>query len=190
MEPYYRVFTPSLIISLVPIHLKKERARGCQHRESAPIWGQCGQVWWGLRWGMSTEAQALQRDINQTNAVCLWRPAGVFIAVLSFFFYWTKKSIVNPERKYHGMDCGLTWVQVCFRNFLRDDYNYPPITYYWTGLLILDHSYLVGNLTISKIAETKALEPLKSWHLYQQFSNSLISLRDMSGPRLGVLSNK
>ncbi len=30
------------------------------------------------------------------------------------------------------------------------------------GLLILDHSYLVGNLTKSKIAETKALEPLKS----------------------------
>jgi hypothetical protein len=42
---------------------------------------------------------------------------------------------------------------------------YHSITYYWTGLLILDgfdHSYLVGNLTNSKIAETKALEPLKS----------------------------
>jgi hypothetical protein len=38
----------------------------------------------------------------------------------------------------------------------------PPITYYWTGLLILDHSYLVGNFANSKIAETKALEPLKS----------------------------
>jgi hypothetical protein len=36
----------------------------------------------------------------------------------------------------------------------------PPITYYWTGLLKLEHSYLVGNLTNSKIAETKALEPL------------------------------
>ncbi len=40
----------------------------------------------------------------------------------------------------------------------------PPDTYYWTVPLILDHSYLVGNLTNSKIAETKALEPLKSWH--------------------------
>ncbi len=40
----------------------------------------------------------------------------------------------------------------------------PPITYYWTGLLILDHSYLLGNLTNSKIAEIKALEPLNSWH--------------------------
>jgi hypothetical protein len=39
---------------------------------------------------------------------------------------------------------------------------YLPITYYWTVPLILDHSYLVGNLTNSKIAETKALEPLKS----------------------------
>ncbi len=25
--------------------------------------------------------------------------------------------------------------------------TYPPITYYWTGLLMLDHSYLVENLT-------------------------------------------
>jgi hypothetical protein len=36
------------------------------------------------------------------------------------------------------------------------------ITCYWTMPLILDHSYLVGNLTNSKFAETnKALEPLK-----------------------------
>ncbi len=42
------------------------------------------------------------------------------------------------------------------------NHNLPPITYYWTGLLILDHSYLVRNLTNSQIAETKALEPLKS----------------------------
>jgi hypothetical protein len=41
--------------------------------------------------------------------------------------------------------------------------KYPMITYYWTvSLIILDHSYLVGNLTNSKIAGTKALEPLKS----------------------------
>jgi hypothetical protein len=44
----------------------------------------------------------------------------------------------------------------------RDLHRYPTITYYWTVSLILDHSYLVGNLTHSKIAETKALEPLKS----------------------------
>jgi hypothetical protein len=35
-------------------------------------------------------------------------------------------------------------------------YSIPPITYYWTDLIILDYSYLVGNLTNSKIAETKA----------------------------------
>ncbi len=33
--------------------------------------------------------------------------------------------------------------------------NVPPITYFWTVPLILDHSYLVGNLTSSKIADTK-----------------------------------
>jgi hypothetical protein len=42
--------------------------------------------------------------------------------------------------------------------------GFTPFTYDWTVTLILDHSYLVGNLTNSKIAETKALEPLKSSH--------------------------
>ncbi len=50
-----------------------------------------------------------------------------------------------------------------FFKFLDLD-GYPSITYHWTCLLILDHSYLVGNLTNSTIAETKASEPLKSWH--------------------------
>jgi hypothetical protein len=31
----------------------------------------------------------------------------------------------------------------------------PPITYYWTVPLILDHSYLVDKLTSLKIADTK-----------------------------------
>jgi hypothetical protein len=39
---------------------------------------------------------------------------------------------------------------------------YSPVTYSWTGLLIWDTSYLVGNMSNSKIAEMKALEPLKS----------------------------
>jgi hypothetical protein len=55
-----------------------------------------------------------------------------------------------------------------FRKEFKDQYvsrihsSYPSITYYWTGLLILDHSYPVGNLKNSKFAEIKALEPLKS----------------------------
>ncbi len=35
---------------------------------------------------------------------------------------------------------------------------YPPITYLWTVPLILDHSYLVGQLTSSKIADTKVCQ--------------------------------
>jgi hypothetical protein len=38
----------------------------------------------------------------------------------------------------------------------------PDIIYYWTVPLILDHSYLVEILTNSRIAEAKALKPLKS----------------------------
>jgi hypothetical protein len=42
---------------------------------------------------------------------------------------------------------------------MRYDYSksfpcYPLITYYWTLPLILDHSYLLGRLTSSKIADT------------------------------------
>jgi hypothetical protein len=40
--------------------------------------------------------------------------------------------------------------------------HYPLITYSWTVTLILEHSYFVRNVTNSKIAETKALENLKS----------------------------
>jgi hypothetical protein len=59
------------------------------------------------------------------------------------------------------------WSSAC------DVSHYPPITYYWTCLIILDHSYLFGNLTNSKIAETIASKILI--FLYQQFSNLLIS---------------
>jgi hypothetical protein len=41
---------------------------------------------------------------------------------------------------------------------IKASYKIPPIAYYWTRFLIMDHAYLVGNLTDSKIAGTKALE--------------------------------
>jgi hypothetical protein len=58
------------------------------------------------------------------------------------------------------------WSRMAEKEVLKSEefyinFWYPPITYCWTVSLILDHSYLVGNLTNSKIAETKALEPLK-----------------------------
>jgi hypothetical protein len=59
---------------------------------------------------------------------------------------------------------GFSFLQSLERSFRELELWFLPITYYWTGLLILDHSYLVGNFSNSKIAETKALEPLKSWH--------------------------
>jgi hypothetical protein len=39
-------------------------------------------------------------------------------------------------------------------NVLNVTKSYPPTTYYWTVPLILEHSYLVGKLTSSKIADT------------------------------------
>ncbi len=48
---------------------------------------------------------------------------------------------------------GKKWLTV--ENGVR---TYPPITYYWIVPLILDHSYLVGKLTNSRIADTKVSE--------------------------------
>jgi hypothetical protein len=55
------------------------------------------------------------------------------------------------------------------RNTKKVPMMYPAITYYWTGLLILDHVYLIGNLTNSKIAKTKSSEPLKFWHFCMSY---------------------
>jgi sialidase-1 len=44
--------------------------------------------------------------------------------------------------------------KVC-RNLCVSFSNYPPIIYYWTVPLILDHSYLVEKSTGSKIADIK-----------------------------------
>ncbi len=54
--------------------------------------------------------------------------------------------------------CIFNVLKVILRKFKRY-IVYPPIAYYWTGVLILDRSYLVWNLTNSKIAERKASEP-------------------------------
>ncbi len=53
----------------------------------------------------------------------------------------------------------LTLVRIlvfCWRG--KDPCEFPPITYYWTVPLILDHWYLVGKSTSSKIADAKVSE--------------------------------
>jgi hypothetical protein len=61
-------------------------------------------------------------------------------------------SIFKPKLQLLGASFIDTW------SFEK----YHPITYSWTVPLILDRSYLLGNLRNSKIAETKALDHLKS----------------------------
>jgi dihydropyrimidine dehydrogenase (NADP+) len=83
--------------------------------------------------------------------------------------YWIR-SITELKRDFPEKvsRCQPSWTQhwkkslVLIKSFMLTSFDYPTITYYWTVSLILDQSYLVGNLTNSKIAETKALEPLKS----------------------------
>ncbi len=94
--------------------------------------------------------------------------------VQKVFFEWSQALSITPPLLYliflavHShLWCVIwasKWRKIIYTTKKRE--KYPPITYYWTGLLILDHSYLVVNLTNSKIAETKALEPLKSWRFF------------------------
>jgi hypothetical protein len=65
---------------------------------------------------------------------------------------------VSPNEEKNACDIQLL---VTGKNINKEEMEN---THYWTVPLILDLSYLVGNLTNSKIAETKALEPPKSWH--------------------------
>ncbi len=66
---------------------------------------------------------------------------------------------------------------------------YPPITYSWTGLLILDHSSR-WELDKFKNCWNKSFKTSKILTLlYQELSNLFISQRDTSGQRLGALSN-
>jgi hypothetical protein len=53
---------------------------------------------------------------------------------------------LQPVGTFHGSS---------LEQFRVSSPGYPPITYYWTVPLFLDHSYFVGNLTSSKIADTK-----------------------------------
>jgi hypothetical protein len=50
---------------------------------------------------------------------------------------------------------GKKWKKLWEYEFddIKKHFKLPPITYYWTVPLILDHSYRVGKLTISKIAD-------------------------------------
>ncbi len=66
------------------------------------------------------------------------------------------------KRKFRKSLDMQTWFNSFFMYNLDVSNVVPPITYSCTGLLILDNSYLVGKLTNSIIAETKALVPLKS----------------------------
>ncbi len=55
---------------------------------------------------------------------------------------------------------------------------------------MLDHLYLVENLLNSKIAETKALEPLKSWHFCNVRGNQTFFNLWATWTRLIVLDQK
>jgi hypothetical protein len=63
---------------------------------------------------------------------------------------------------------------------------YPPITYYWTVPLILDHSFSrweVNKFKNCLYKSVRILEVLKL--LFQQYLNLSSSQRDKSGPILG-----
>jgi hypothetical protein len=66
----------------------------------------------------------------------------------------------------------------------------PPITYYWTVPLILDHSLSRWEINKFENCRYKSVMILKVLKLlFQQFLNLSSSQRDVSGLMLGTLSN-
>jgi hypothetical protein len=107
------------------------------------------------------------------RALLLWK-ARTWFWLQSFYFdhdlgvdRWPKDIYVqteNGDRAYEHPKKNRNWRQedrinfsceVIFLSSYIHSRWYPSITYYWTLPLILDHSYLVGKLTSSKIADTK-----------------------------------
>ncbi len=80
----------------------------------------------------------------------------------AFVYLFEECSYIQPGVKQLWYACAI----LRFNTFKSQSINwgYLPITYFWTGLIILHHSYLVGNLTNSKNAERKSSKPLKFWH--------------------------
>jgi hypothetical protein len=66
-------------------------------------------------------------------------------------------SIANPKFSEIAISFGYLHKVGSPGFSLQEIDNLPPITYYWKVPLIFDHSYLVGKLKSSKIADTKML---------------------------------
>jgi hypothetical protein len=78
---------------------------------------------------------------------------------MSRFWWWWVVAIDTLNKKVRCLtrfiQFLLSWTRRHLLSYSLSSFWYPTISYYWTVPLILDHSYLVGNLTSSKIADTK-----------------------------------
>jgi hypothetical protein len=106
-----------------------------------------------------------------------------------------KQGVISRNNKLKSAVMWMSLMSECYwwclvSQRIEEQKLYPPITYYCTGLLILDHSYSRWEFDKSKNCWNKSFRTYKILTLlYQQFSYLLISQRHMSGPRLGALPN-
>jgi hypothetical protein len=124
-------------------------------------WQRSATTWWTIKLLASMgDGRMINGDCGIMTSVGIMRDICCIITVLS----WLYELAVCPYISFSSCQNQIHQRSTNSHILLTHFNSIPPITYYWTGLLILDHSYLVENLKISKIAETKASEPLKSWH--------------------------
>ncbi len=103
----------------------------------------------------------------------------------NFKYCWYKSVKILDVLKLFSIS-SLLWTTFSVWNI----FIYLPITYYWTVPLILDHSYLLGEVKMFKNCWYKRVRILKSLKLFfQQFLYLSSSQRDTSGPILGDLSS-
>ncbi len=128
----------------------------------------------------------------------LWWSGFNFQVVPKIYCFVTSNSVPTPPRLLHRLQM-CRWkikFRVKWRAFVPLDSAWLPVSEYTPDHLLLDSVPNIGPLIsrweldkfkncLNKRFRTSKILTI----LYQQFSNLLISQRDMSGPRLGTLSN-
>ncbi len=153
--------------SLPQLSSKRWRGRRWTIRLTTRTRSGAGSRRWRTTWSSSSRG----RSLSGPSLLLAWvRPLNWWVT----FFYYRRFQTLFKSKQQRSQRLNRWKIIImfglchCFENVNNHQFGlivwldqclipfaYPPITYSWTLPLILDHSYLVGKLTSSKIADTK-----------------------------------
>jgi hypothetical protein len=158
---------------------------------------------WGPQSRILLKKTQLREDPYSGHSVIFLNEQVRKLAIATFKFKcsaWSTRLRLRHFAEHHLVQHYPVWLELASPRRIRQMKpcwtfsNYPSITYSWTVFLdsAPNNGPLITRWELDKfiICWNKSFRTSKILTLlYQQFSNLLISQRDMSGPRLGALSN-